>query len=121
MTPPRKLVQQVRRLLARMPELATPDGACGVCEWASKKAVADLRQGEVIHLLGSRVPYPRRHADWRDYPARDPYFYHVVFRVGPWYIDLTARQLDPKAPHPLFKTQAQMRRDWIQMSPRELI
>jgi hypothetical protein len=119
--PPRPLAMAVRRFLRAHPRLATPDGAYGACGWASDLLAhtGRLRGATMIHLIGSRVPFPRRHADWRHYPALDREFYHMVARVGRWYVDLTRRQLDPASPCPYYRTEAQMRRGWITVSTRD--
>lgn len=94
-------------------DLRDPDGAHGLCCWASGDFARRVPGARVLHLLGSRRFFLRR----RDqYPARDPEFYHAVVQVGGVVFDWTYRQLEPRAPHPFVQTLAQLRADWIRIA-----
>lgn len=98
----------------RFPELRTPDGAGGVCCWASANFCTAYPAAREAHLWGSRRYFPGR-VD--EYPAKDPGFYHCVVVVGGIAIDWTRRQLDPRAAHPFIQSAAELRREWIRVGP----
>ena len=87
-------------------EVIEETGGHGLCEDASAELRALLGEGELWWLdltLGVQltavgaVPsdYPR---EVDGFPAGD----HCVLRVGDWFVDVTARQFDPRLPLPFF-------------------
>lgn len=106
------VAQQIVAFRRRYPELATQDGAYFAC--SRNAEFARLCGGATLHLIGSWRRYPRR-AD--DYPARDPYFYHMVALVNGKVYDWSRRHLDPSAAWPHVESLAALRREWIKIAP----
>lgn len=116
------LQREVDAFLSDHPTLARRDDAVGACAWVSREFVDRIDGAEVVHLLGSRVRFPRRAKYWRHYPQLDPDLYHVIVRVhSSIYIDFTRRQFEPRGIHPFVQGTDEVRRDWRHVTKRPLI
>lgn len=118
---PPHLQRSVDGFLADHPTLARRNDAVGACAWASREFADRVEHAEVVHLLGSKVPFPRRAQYWRHHPRLDPELYHVVVRVYGLYIDFTRRQFEPRVMHPYIRGGREMRQDWHHITKRPLV
>ncbi len=109
------------RFARRWPQFGTPEGAYYACEDASRLFAMHTRGAVVVHALGSRRPFPRAYAEWREYGTLDRNLYHVVCRIGRWYVDVTRRQMEPNAAYPFIQHERQFRREWRQISTEALV
>lgn len=121
MIPPRALVLAADRFVAMRigRGLGDPDEAAGACHLVSVLFCHKNPNFRLLHLRGSRVRFPHRHADYREWRELDPNLYHVVAERGGWVVDLTRRQFDPQCPHPFIQRAAATRHEWRLISTRE--
>jgi len=110
----------IRRFLRKNRDLSNPDWAYGCCYYISEQLAQRVRGSRVLHLVGSRRCFPRKHLDWCGYPVRDPRLYHAVLAKGVVTIDLTLRQFDPRSRWPRIQTLASLRQQWFRVSRREI-
>ncbi|MGZ6641411.1 MAG: hypothetical protein ACXVFT_06175 [Solirubrobacteraceae bacterium] len=97
---------------------AEPAGAYANCYAMSLRFAAWLRARDVpcsvLHLRGSRSPFPDAAGRWP--PCAPERFEHWVVEAGGLAIDWTARQFVPDAPLPLVLDRAELGRRWREIS-----
>jgi hypothetical protein len=101
--------------------LASAYHAYGACDHVSGIFLDQNMDARPVHVLGARHKMPRRDPMYQGYLNPDRQLYHVLVRIGRWYIDFTYRQFDRIAPHPMIMRKRDLRRIWCRVSSQELI
>lgn len=106
----------VDEFIADFPKLTDQDHAVNRCKLYAYELCIFLRKrgvrAHIYHVqhIKDKAAWPNAHAQWKDKRPQD--WTHYVVRVGPLIIDVTARQLDPDASHPLILRYSELQDMW---------
>lgn len=77
--------------------------------YASQKRHKKPTKARLVVMNDVRARFPDRNKYWKQNPR---VLDHCVVKIGPYVLDVTRRQLDPRCAHPHIQTLTQARREW---------
>ncbi len=116
---PARLQFSIQRFLRapdiRAERLDTSEGANNMCAWAAQVFVDRTLGARLLYVQGARQRWHAKtseHLHWNYYTTSWADAWHVMVQYGPYAIDFTARQFDPRLPYPWVMPRAQVSRHW---------
>lgn len=112
---PEDLEKQIKAFDHDHQFLRDPKSSLWHCVFAAEDFADRIPGAKVLHLLGNRVPYPRR---LDGYPFVDDDYYHCVCLIDDLVIDWCRRPLDPKCRHPYVQHVVDLHKEWLKISEK---